>query len=785
MHIIYQDGYKLMVEKHVKILLYPEDAVSPPIRKELEGQHGYILVPAANRDEAIHVIENDTTIDLVLLYCNDHVTIETARSMRVYREIPAIFIIGSENGNILSDIASTANAVLPPQPDPHLLHTTLSLVLKRHSEKEQAREYQVHLEEQRELTEGMMKASSIGFSMAVDRKIVWYNDAMAELFMIGYDDYNGKDTSILYPDDTEYKRVGKILYEDTTAGRPTEIDAIFKRSDGSLFHGLLRINLLHPDDPQKGRIVSIIDITERKNAEEKLKISETRYRELAELLPQAVAEMDMSGNFVFVNESGLKLFGYSYEDLLSGVNVLDILALEDKDTVFNNIQSVILGEPVTGREYTALTKDGRKIPVLIYSSPIIRNETMVGIRSIAIDITDRKEKARLEAQLSNSQKMETLGNLAGGIAHDFNNLLTPILGHADLLKTLVQDDTNLLHHVHGIINASKHARELVKKILVFSRGDDGERKIINLDDIIREVSKLLNPHLGPGIQLDVHNYSRRLHVHADPTRLIQVFMNLGMNAIHSMEERGGTLTITLEDSTIGEKDLYTMHLAESGDYAKIIVQDTGHGIDRGIIDRIFEPFYTNKKDYNGTGLGLSVVHGIVTGYKGTVLVKSKVNEGTSFEVYLPIAEKPLHAETGEKKDDSVSSGNGESILIIDDRQDVLSVITRILEHFNYTITATDNAEEALEYLEKDPGKFHLVITDLTMPYMSGIDLVSRIRANNIHIPVLLMTGHNELKEHGKIDSNDIHEIIYKPLMAEDLVKSVQGAIHSTLDNKKE
>src|SRR6056297_330070 len=160
-----------MGEKHVKILVYPEDTVSPPIIKELEGQYGYIFISAVNRDEAIHVIENDTTIDMVLLYCNDHVSIETARSMRVYREIPAIFLVGSENGEILSDIASTANAVLPPQPEPHLLHATISLVLRRHRENEQAREYQLHLEEQRELAEGIMKASSIGFSMAVDRKI--------------------------------------------------------------------------------------------------------------------------------------------------------------------------------------------------------------------------------------------------------------------------------------------------------------------------------------------------------------------------------------------------------------------------------------------------------------------------------------------------------------------------------------------------------------------------------------------------------------------------------------
>lgn len=359
----------------------------------------------------------------------------------------------------------------------------------------------------------------------------------------------------------------------------------------------------------------------------------------------------------------------------------------------------------------------------------------VGFRGIARDVTGRK---KLEAQLRHAQQMEAIGTLAGGIAHDFNNILFSVIGYTELSLEEVPKETRLHQNLSQVMESGYRAKDLVKQILTISRQDEQELKPISIIPLGKEALKMLRSTLPTSIEFRENICSSQLVVFADPTQLHQVILNLATNAKHAMPNESGVLEVTVKpvsfDESVGKKypDL------EPGNYARIVVSDTGTGIPEQYVDRIFEPYFTTREKGEGTGLGLSIVHGIVKGLKGHIAVYSKPGKGSAFHVYLPLTQES-RAVLPDRKDKNLPTGN-ESILLVDDEQPLVKMQQQILEGLGYRVTPAVSSLDALETFRSAPDQFDILITDMTIPDMTGENLAKAIKEIRPDVPVILCTG---------------------------------------------
>jgi CheY-like chemotaxis protein/nitrogen-specific signal transduction histidine kinase len=398
-------------------------------------------------------------------------------------------------------------------------------------------------------------------------------------------------------------------------------------------------------------------------------------------------------------------------------------------------------------------------------------------KRMADDLAERAraEQAResLEQQLRQAQKLEALGTLAGGIAHDFNNILTAILVNAQIARGRLPEDHPAQENADEIIHASQRAVDLVRQILSFSRRTEPARKPVQLGEVTREVGRLLRASLPAAIDIQVQLAPETPAVMADVSQVHQVLMNLGSNASHAMPN-GGRLTITQSvvhvDATLvaGHPEL------REGRYVRLTVVDTGHGMDAAILERIFEPFFTTKEPGSGTGLGLAVVQGIMRSHEGAILVESQPGVGTKFDLYFPALQDVTTGPRASRP--ALPRGQGERVLFIDDEPAIVALAIHGLEGLGYRVAAFTKAEEALTELAKQPQGFDLVVTDLSMPGMSGLDVVSRVRALRADVPVMLSTGYNKDLEPARARELGIREVLLKPYSIEVLAQAVRRAL---------
>jgi len=503
------------------------------------------------------------------------------------------------------------------------------------------------------------------------------------------------------------------------------------------------------------------DIETRKKAEKAMQESEKRYRSVFEKSTDAIFIVDKrTGRYVDANESAVQLTGRRRSELKQ-LTTQDIVpgGAPERLTLVDELNTNLDFGKVT-----YVRPDGTQRMALLGSLPI-DNENVMGI---ARDITD---ELVLAEQLRQTQKMEAIGTLAGGIAHDFNNILSAILGYSELALTGLNSNNPIKNKIEAIYSAGERARDLVSQILTFSRKDEQIMLQVELRTIVKDALKILRPAIPVTIEIQTQ-LNVKGPILADPSRIHQVIMNLCTNASQAMLATGGTLKITMAEVKMeGEAAINAQIL--DGDYVKLMISDTGTGIPPEHLERIFDPFFTTKEVGKGTGLGLSVVHGIIKRQKGSILVESEVGSGTAFEVYLPLSDEMNQRE---KRQINLATGGHEHILLVDDEQDILNIETEMLKTLGYTVTATNSPADALEIFAEQPEQFDLVITDMTMPAMTGDKFIQKLKKMIPNIPTILCTGYSELMSKEKAASLGIHEFLMKPISMVDFSNTIRGVL---------
>jgi nitrogen-specific signal transduction histidine kinase/ActR/RegA family two-component response regulator len=410
---------------------------------------------------------------------------------------------------------------------------------------------------------------------------------------------------------------------------------------------------------------------------------------------------------------------------------------------------------------------------------------VIGTTGISQDITERKqaeaERERLQSQLQQAQKMEAIGTLAGGIAHDFNNILGAILGYAEMAQEDSPPGSMARKDIEQVITASHRAAELVKQILAFSRQAETVHIPLQPALIVKEALKMLRSTLPStiAIQQDIDQEAGPLL--ADPTQIHQVTVNLCTNAFHAMEETGGTLTISLKTKELTDEDLASEPHVHPGRFVQLSVGDTGPGISPRIREKIFEPYFTTKEVGKGTGMGLAIIHGIAKSCKGFVSYDSVLGEGTVFHVYLPVIAEPAVLEPPSSPRDLTQFGH-QRILFVDDEEILAEMGKVMLERLGYLVTVRRNSLDALNTFQNQPDRFDLIITDQTMPGMTGIDMARRMLQIRPGMPIILCTGYSSLISEDKAKAFGIKGFAMKPLAKKDiavLIPTTQHIINSS------
>jgi len=528
--------------------------------------------------------------------------------------------------------------------------------------------------------------------------------------------------------------------------------------------------------PADNHFVTLFEnISQRKQAEMKLLESEERFRLSFYISPDAININRLEdGLFVDINEGFTKLTGFTRNDVI-GRTSLEIglwSRREDRETLLRRLKSQGHYENL---EADFRRKDG-SVGRGLMSARVIHLQGVPHILSITRDITERKraeeERKVLEARLQRAQRMEAIGTLAGGIAHDFNNILMAMIGFTELAK--IENDREARNEcLAQAMAACKRARDLVNQILTFSRMQETEKQPIQLNPLIKEGVKLLRSSIPSTIEIREAIVTKPTVVVADPTQIHQVLMNLCTNSAHAMRQGGGVLRISLQQEEIGRgASPGTLGLGP-GWYAKLEVSDTGQGIDEANLDRIFDPFYTTKPQGEGTGLGLSVVYGIVKSCGGAIEAASKPGQGTTITVYLPLAASSgAAAARGEPE----VKGGHERILFVDDEAMLADLTGRMLRSLGYQVTTRTSSVEALELFRARQGDFDLVITDVTMPNMTGADLAKAVLAIRPGMPVILCTGYSEIMTAEQAAELGIRGYVMKPMTRRDLGRAIREVL---------
>jgi PAS domain S-box-containing protein len=523
------------------------------------------------------------------------------------------------------------------------------------------------------------------------------------------------------------------------------------------------------------------DITERKTAEEALRESEEVFRLLFEKSTDGHLLME-GDRYIDCNEAAMKIAGLSDKAMLIDRTPAEISPERQPDGELSSVKAkrmieIAVREGTHRFEWVRRQADGseRYLDVTLTLLPMKGRKLLHATwRDMTEHIQSLRERERLQSQLIQSQKMEAIGNLAGGIAHDFNNILAGIMGYTEFYMDEVQDRPKVYQGMEQVLRAAERAKDLVQQVLTFSRKTEHAKKPVVLAHIVDEVVRFMRASIPTTIEIKPQIGARSDVIIGDPSQLHQVLVNLCTNAGHAMKDKGGILGIELNKAFVDNGSLLQPPPIKHGRYLVLTVRDTGHGISRENLERIFEPYFTTKEKGEGTGLGLAVVHGIVKNHGGEIRVYSEEGRGTEFKVYLPFMEHTI--EEKHDRDDTVLPGQGETILFVDDEQMIVELNKDILENLGYRVVTETDPIKAIEVFKDGCDAFDLVITDKTMPHLTGFDVAQAVRDIRADIPVLLCSGFQEKGDAERIADIGISKLIIKPTSKSILARTIRDIL---------
>ncbi len=604
-------------------------------------------------------------------------------------------------------------------------------------------------------------------------KVTW-SDELYRIFEIEKPDFDGRYESFvsrIHPDD-------QPLVLQTNART---------RIDGSPFN--MEYRIITPDGKVKmirevgytnqdnaGNVIRLFgtaqDITDRKKAEDELRESERKYRDLVDGAPVGIFQSTIDGRVIGVNPAYAKMFGYASaeEAALEIDNVAERMYVEPERRK-KLIDLALRTGGFVKAENQYRKKDGSLFWGQLYFQVVrYRDGEVKHIGGFVEDISDRKI---LEQQLLQAQKMEAIGTLAGGIAHDFNNLLQVILGYSELLLVDKREDDPEYADLSKILESARSGSELVRRLLTFSRKVESKPVPLNLNRSVDQAERFLRRTISKMIEIQLDLSGDLAEINADPTQMEQVLMNLAVNARDAMPD-GGKLTVGTRNVTLDEEYCRIHAETRPGEYVLLTVSDTGHGIDKETIDHIFEPFFTTKELGCGTGLGLAVVYGIVKQHGGFINCYSEVEHGTTFNVYFPAIESPIEPEV--QSSGVMPAFGTETILIVDDEDLVRELGARILSKAGYNVLTATNSREALDLFEKERAQISLVILDLIMPKMGGKECLKELRKIDPQLKVLIASGLSDAASVQESIKMGAKGFIYKPFKSKELLRQVRGVL---------
>jgi PAS domain S-box-containing protein len=535
-----------------------------------------------------------------------------------------------------------------------------------------------------------------------------------------------------------------------------------------------KIDIDHRSESQLDMLTSwmLKRIEEKSRQLHEANIQTQFFKSAVEQASEMVAVTSSDGTIEYINPAFEKITGYNKKELI-GTNPRILKSGRQDEQFYQELwQTITRGESWHGF-FVNRRKDGNLYREEAVIKPIMDDDGVIHhFVTVKRDVT---QENRLQRQLIQSQKMEAIGTLAGGIAHDFNNILSAILGFAELALFELTEGSRSHDDVSEIVKAGNRAKDLVRQILTFSRKTEQEFKPIDIIPLVSEALKFLRATLPSTIDIQNQIGVDRVEVLCNPTMVQQILMNLCTNAAHAMKDSGGILTVKLLEVEIENGGINKLPELPPGPYVRITIGDTGPGIETGILGRIFDPYFTTKEKGEGTGLGLSMVHGIAQSLKGAVEVESDSKRGTEFNVYLPrvLGKSGMTADHPQ----ALSTGN-ERILLVDD-EDVLATMGRLmLERLGYKVIVKTDSYKALETFRSQPDDFDLIISDKTMPRLTGFDLVEEVKKIRPDVPFIICTGYSDESETDKAARLGINRLIVKPLSMDDLA----GAVRSVLDD---
>ncbi len=516
------------------------------------------------------------------------------------------------------------------------------------------------------------------------------------------------------------------------------------------------------------------NITERKKTTEELRLQS----EIMNRMSEGVFLVRMDGIIIYCNPAFEEMFGYNPGEMIGKhASIVNYPSAKSPEEIAREILAILEKEGFWQGEIQNVKKDGT--PFWCHANVVTFVHSKYGkvLVSVHNDITRRKHaeemQAHLKERLAQAQKMEAIGTLAGGIAHDFNNILSVILGYTELAKEDAPPGSNFASDLEKVFDAGNRAKDLVKQILSFSRQTNVERIPMQLQSLVKEVLKMLRSSIPTTIEIIDVLDSRCGVVLADPTQVHQILMNLCTNANHAMEESGGILKIELKEICINQNSQQPVLHIKPGRYVELIISDTGLGINPDLTAKIFEPYFTTKGIGKGTGMGLAIVHGIITEYGGTISVESELGKGTTFHVFFPVIDQEeLQAV---RKTEKTPRGS-EYILFIDDEKFLAQMGGDMLERLGYSVTVRQSSLDALSTFQNNPDAFDLIITDQTMPGMTGSDLARRILQIRPDIPIILCTGYSNLIDEGSAKALGIKEFALKPITKQTIAKLIRKVL---------